>query len=357
MKRHRKFNYIAFTILHDYLYTFFFKSLLILSMVILTTPVYQGCAKYVHPMDSDFTEADSGPSVKLAVHQAQQEEICSIDAFVFNDDILKKIDSYQRTEVFSGGDIIIGSCSGQKVILLCANAPWDAIGWDDVSSFNKALSLTSDLEKEDRNRPVMSAIAHTKAGERDSIKFERLTSEIELRSIRCDFTGKPYAGEKICNARIYLTNVNGTCSMMPTDGAPMQRIINHGGLIPDDIEPFIEPKNIMDSIGNIDITQEYPGIRFLCYPNSSIQESISTPFTRLVLEGDVQGDTWYWPIDINRDCNNSHEGINRNMKYVYDLTIRSKGTKDPDIPIDPEMVETKFVIEKWEEKESYHVSF
>lgn len=357
MKRYRELNSFAFTIFHNSVYTFFIKSVLILSTVVLTIPVLQGCGIKAHPLDSDFTEEKDISSVKLAVLKSEEEQIRSLDAFVFNNDQLNRIDCYQRIDGFSGAEVLIGSGTGRKLILLCANAPWEKIRWADVYSLHKASALKVDLEQEDSRWPVMTDLTDIEAGGDGHAVLERLTGEVELRSIRCDFTGKPYDGESITDAIAYLTNVNGTCSIVPSEYPVMERIINHRGLIPDDIQCFKDPEIILDSIGVICFMRSCPGIRLLCYPNTFQEESISTPFTRLVIEGKIQGDTWYWPININRGAGNDHEGVERNHRYVYDLTIRSKGTKDPDIAITHEMAETEFITEKWEEKESYHVSF
>lgn len=357
MKRHRTFTHIAFANSLDSVYTVFFKSQLILSLVILTAPVIQGCHKHEHPQDSGFTEVQQMSSVKLAVRQMEDTQIRTIDAFVFNDDPLQRIDCYQRFDDFNGEYVSVGACSGRKLMLLCANAPWDAKGWEDVSSYCKATSIKVNLEDENRAYPVMSATVHADAGENAEIILERLSSEIELRSLRCDFSGKPYQGECITDARAYLININGTCSIAPTTDETIERIINHGSLIPDDIIKFDTSQPVSADIGTITSVFTSPEIRLLCYPNTAEHESLGTPFTRLVIEGKIQGETWYWPININRGCGSDHEGIERNNKYVYDITIKGKGTKDPDTPIVPKMVETIFEISRWKEKEPYHVAF
>lgn len=356
MKRHRILNNIAFAISQNSAYAVFIKSWLILSPVILTIPVTQGCSEQEHPQDSDFTEASAKSSVRLAVHKAEDTQIRSLDAFVFNDDALQRIDCYQRTEA-PEDELLVGSCGGSKIILLCANAPWAKKNWEDVYSFTKASSITVDLENEDMEFPVMSAVINLTAGKVSAMTLERLTSEINLRSIRCDFAGKPYEGEEITEAKAYLINVNGSYSIAPEENEPIERIINHGSLIQDDIHHFINFCPLADTIGTIKFSHTYPGIRLLCYPNTATEESIGTPFTRLVIEGKIQGETWFWPININRDCSSGHEGIERNRKYVYDVTIRSKGTKDPNTPIVPGMAETIFETEIWKEKEPYYVAF
>lgn len=358
MKRHRTFTLIAFADSHFSVYTIFLKSWLFLSAVILTIPVIQGCDKHMHPQDGDFTEEEIESSVKIAVRNAEQTQIRTLDAFVFNDDAMRRIDCYQRYGQVTEEEILIGSCTGGKIILLCANCPWEDVGWEEVQSFRRASSLKVDLEDEDRDWPVMSTQVCLRAGsDTAGICLERLTSEIELRSVRCDFAGKPYEGESITDVRIYLTNVNATCSILPDDQYPVERIINHKSLIPDDTVKFKDKRQIINYLETIGSSVTYPGIRLLCYPNMSREETIGTPFTRLVIEGKIQGETWYWPMNINRNCGSDHEGIGRNRRYVHDITIRSRGTKDPDVPIVPEMAETIFTTEKWKEKEPYHVSF
>lgn len=357
MKRHRTFTHIAFADSLDSVYTVFFKSMLILSLVILTAPVIQGCHKHEHPQDSGFTEVPQKSSVKLAVRQSEGIQIRSVDAFVFNDDALQRIDCYQKCNGLTDGQILVGSSSGKKIVLLCANAPWSKKDWEDVSSYTKASSVRMGLEDEDREYPTMSATTHITAGGKEGITLERLTSEVALKSIQCDFSGKPYEGEEITDAKVYLININATCRLTPTDNEPIERIINHGNLIQEDMNKFKSLNFVFSNLGTIKLTHTYPDVRFLCYPNTSTEESIGTPFTRLVVEGKIQGETWYWPININRNKETDHEGIIRNRRYNYDITIRSKGTKDPDTPIIPEMAETIFTIEKWKEKNPYQVSF
>ena len=210
MKRHRKLSLIAFADSYHSVYTIL-KSWLILSLVTLTVPVIQGCDKHMHPQDGDFTEEETDSSVKLAVRKADQAKIRTLDAFVFNADPLKRLDCYQRYEEAAKEQFLIGSCAGEKIILLCANSPWGKVGWEEVQSLQRASSLKVDLEDEDSDYPVMSAQVRLSAGcDTSGITLERLTSEIELRSVRCDFSGKPYEGEAITDARAYLTNANAT---------------------------------------------------------------------------------------------------------------------------------------------------
>ena len=128
-----------------------------------------------------------------------------------------------------------------------------------------------------------------------------------------------------------------------------------------DMALFKDKTLIYSDLENISSIPSSPSCRFLCYPSNSPEESLGTPFTRLVIEGRIQGETWYWPIDINRDANQmgtgSCIGIERNSRYVYDINITSKGTKYPNTPVTSEMTEIQFETKEWKEKEAYYVAF
>lgn len=358
MKRYRNISHIAS---HDFKlspFTLFTKSLLVLGIASLAVPVFHGCSRQCCSLDSDFTEASTKASVKLAVHNITEPGIRSVDALVFNDDILQRIDCYQHVEDIRNGTIQIGSCNGEKIVFLCANSQWGKDAWRAASSINSLKEMNVDLEDEDRLYPLMSSCRQVETGSEDAeITLERLSGIVRLRSVSCDFSGKPYAGEKITDAKVYLTNVNGSCSILQDDAERIERIINYGGLIPEDIHGFRDSSLIISHIGAITTETAYPETELVCYPNTVPEETAGAPFTRLVIEGKIQGETWYWPININRGCSNSHEGIQGNTIYTYDIVIRRKGTQDPDNPITPEAAETTFETERWSEKEEYHVAF
>jgi hypothetical protein len=320
--------------------------------------VFLGCSKSEHPQDGDFTEAPTLSSVKPAVHNTSESQMFELDALVFNDDQMQRLDCYQHM-VWNGMEsVLIGSCGGEKIMLLCANLNVEKDFWKQYVSYPKALSLEARLEDEDPLRPIMATCTRFSAGDETETDLERLSSEVILRSIKCDFSGKPYSGELITDAKAYLTNLNGTCSLIPQGDDRMKRIINHKGLITHDLRSFKDSTMIFRELGDIGQKGIHPSASLICYPNKAKEETIGTPFTRLVIEGKIMGETWFWPIDINRGSGAaSPEGISRNSRYVFDITIRSKGTKDPDTPVTHTMMETVFEVEEWKEKEEYSVGF
>ena len=358
MKKHRNIIYIALNIVNHFVFVTFIKSLLIPSFVALTVPVFQGCSKQDCSQDGSFTEMPRKSSVKLAVHLNADTPVRSVDALVYEDDLLQRIDCYQRFDDVTDETLMIGSSKGTKRIALCANSQWDKDAWREAVSYHKFTQMRASLAKEDRNFPLMTSTITVHAGESTAnVKLERLSSVIRLNSIKSDFSGKPYEGECITDTRIYLTNISSRCKIAGDDFDKIETIINHGGLINDDLKAFKDTSLIIRHLGIIGKDTEFPDTELLCYPNTAVYDSAGTPFTRLVIEGKIQGETWYWPININRGSGGDHEGIINNMKYSYDITITRKGTKDPDTPITFEMAEIDFTAQKWTEKEEYHVAF
>jgi hypothetical protein len=122
------------------------------------------------------------------------------------------------------------------------------------------------------------------------------------------------------------------------------------------MELFEDPGIVYQEIGsNIGKFWLKPEIKLWCYPSNAYEASIGTPFSRLVIEGKISGQTYYWPVNINRTEDGN--GIDRNRQYIYDIKITRKGSTDPDIPVEAEDIEITFKTAIWEEKENCIVGF
>ncbi len=290
---------------------------------------------------------------------AAEEEIRTLDVFVFRDDIFRRLDCYQRFSDMEQWEGSVISGNGDRIITAVANCPYSRDDWASLTSRSGLEKIPIMLEDEIRGAPMMSGEIHVSTGEDSAEKFmlRPYASEVILNSISCNFQGKAYAGEKITDARVYLTNVNAECMVIGNDDASPRRIINSGRLNEDDLKKFNDRSLITDTIGDeIGTEAVFPDIRLWCYCNNGNREGPGTPYTRLVIEGRISGQTYYWPIDINRGTD-TDTGVWRNRRYIYDVTIRCKGSHDPDTPVKSgDMIITQKTRE-WEEKEEYEVSF
>ena len=308
------------------------------------------------PKASPTIKAEAVTRISMASASGRIEDL---DIFVFRDDRLQKLDCYQKVDAPSAWNNELISSSGDRIIVVCANTGRTMEDWFSISSLSWLERLTMSLEDEDLRHPFLSGTATVSAEDEEEdtdILLRPLFSIVELRSIRCDFSERPYAGESLEDVKVYLTNVNAECAILDSAGILPSRIINAGGLREEDMQIFPDPSVIYREIdGSIKASPAYPDIQLACYPNNSISEGPGTPFTRLVIEAKVQGETFYWPLDINRT--GGGQGIGRNERYIFDLTVTRKGTKDPDIPVRTEDIDIKFSIEKWDEKEDCSIMF
>lgn len=291
--------------------------------------------------------------------EASSGQIREMDIFVFRDDRMQKLDCYQKVEDPISWNNEIVSGSGGRLIAACINSGKTVMDWTSVSSLSSLRNLSVSLEDESMQHPFMSGMLGIYAGKDDRerrISLSPIFSIVELRSIRCDFSRRPYAGEVLKDVKVYLTNVNAECRILEHSEILPSRIINAGKLREEDIDMFPDQELIVRDIeGDIGKKVRHPGIQLICYPNNSQNEGPGTPFTRLVIEGKIEGDTFYWPLNINKD--DGGYGIGRNEKYVFDVSITRKGSPSPDIPVSKEDIDIIFSIERWNEKEDCEIIF
>lgn len=316
---------------------------------LLSPAIITGCSPSVFP--------DCSTSPFLSSFQLDKHNISTgtgygniLDILVFNEDRLQRLDTYQRIEDFKGDITFPASTGGSKRFFLCCNPQTDKYGWANIYSYSSLGQITCNLEMEHRGRLVSTGECCCTAGQ--SIKAVTLTplvSEISIKSLRCDFSGTPYAGRKITDVKAYLTYVNAECSIVEMPRKVPARIINSGICNEYEVKGFQDRSMITQDITDeLGLTPVHPSTSFLCYPDN-INSNHST---RIVIEGKIGPDTYYWPIEIN-----GKEGVKRNCRYSFDISIRRRGTSDPDILITSSDADIEIRVKSWLEKEDYQISF
>ena len=292
-----------------------------------------------HSTHASFVSAHNNPSSGS-----------TLDIFAFENDRLRRLNSYQRIDDFAGETAYAESTAGSKIFFFCTSAGRCKYEWADMNSYSSLSGVRIDLENETRECMTRTGECMIADGEEGKeVVLKPLVAQIGIARISCDFSGTPYAGEDITSARAYLTNINGTCSLMGSGSRGPERIINQGMLREDALKAFREPDLVFAELAeNLGTTTLCPDISFLCFPNTG-NNDLGSPCTRLVIEGKIDGNTYYWPINV--------KGIERNCRYVFDIVIRRKGTSDPDTPIDLEECTIQYEIQPWEEKKEYGIRF
>ena len=288
---------------------------------------------------------------------------CTADVFIFNDDAFGRIDSYQRLETGPDGTIDVASRKGRKTAVVICNPQYSDYDWNSISSLESISGLRCDLRREDPDAPLMCGVMKIDASDDSefAMQVSPLLSEIFIRSVRCDFSGRPYSGCLLENAHAYLANINSVAGIMDTSIPYPAAPVNTDGL-PDESDRILAHPDMVHAVFGTGIGHEtvYPDIRLYCYPNNSTEDTAGNPFTRLVIAGDIDGRRYYYPLDINHGQfgdTGGLTGIGRNCRYVFDIVLRQTGVTDPTIPVSGETAVISGTVEPWDKRPESGISF
>lgn len=325
------------------------QSLLKIIILILTPAFCFSCN------EESILEQPLTRSTEIHLAPSANTALSCIDLFFFNDDELQRLDSYQRIE--SPGTTIYGASRiGDKLMVAIANSKEDKYSWARVNSYSTLKEIMVELRDESSSAPVMTGEYKIRTGTTKSctLKLEPLLARVLLESLSCDFSGKPYAGERLQDVRVYLTNVSGSHPLFYDDGCGPSDLLCSGRYFEEELEEFRQ-KDLLCKVlqGEVGSKAVKPGIELFCYPNEVEEEGPGTPFTRLVIEGKMAGTTYYYPLSINRMSREGDEemgrGISRNRCYKYDIKITRLGATDPDTSVEVGTMGLTYTISEYKD--------
>lgn len=264
-------------------------------------------------------------------------DISRLDIFVFNDDDLRQLDSYSRIEAPETPYLTITSSAGDKLVVVMANCTGKVFASDQIWSYDTLEEVRWHLADEDPSKPVMSGECQICAGASGytPLQLTPLLSNVCLDFIKCDFAGRGYKSKTLSNASVYLTNLSESCEILRHDGFRPSEIENYGALDSEFLRTISHPEMIYSTV----VPGQWKPVNLYCYPNDSSDSELGSPHTRMVVQGDIDGTTYYYPIEINQEgfgYRSGPHGVSRNIKYSYNLLITRKGSTDPDTLVGPE---------------------
>ena len=308
----------------------------------------------------NIKDADSERTMITMKASGDRHMSGTLDIFTFDTEGAGYLDSYQHLDSSFGPEIELRSQNGVRHVFICLNGQRSVYDWAVVNSMQSLDDIYIELKDERRGALCATGEGTIRAGSGAEYPVEMrcMASEIVLNSIRCDFKGKSYEGQPVTDPAVYLTNVNCRCSLTSDGNIIPSGIMNAGKADPEEIALMAEPDMVYQKMpGDIGTTRTVTGMSFICYPNGGSGEGPGTPFTRLVIEGKIDGETYWWPVEINRGGNADRPGIHRNTRYIFDINLTRKGSSDPDTVLDTDAAEVKMSIKPWEEKGEQDVAF
>ncbi len=315
--------------------------------------------------DSGKNEGDEKISYNIDITKSSGTALNSLDIFYYNDDGQERLDSYQRYnyEESSGGTAYSNrvngiSTTGEKIIASIANFPESDYLWSDICSLSSLKNIRAELDNDDPENPVMSGMAKINAGKdfRGSMEQRPVRANVGVGAFNCDLHTRSYQGEKLKNVKVYLTNVCISWPILRDSLAQATEYMNLGRADSIALSALKHPEYLYKDLGiSVGESIVRPDVTLLCYPNTSETESLGSPYTRLVIEGELQGNKYYYPLNVNRKEN--AEGIERNSIYYLDVTLTRRGTTDPDTAVDTDTAKISVEVSSWEEKDKQYVSY
>ena len=315
--------------------------------------------------EPSFAEMAVTRSALLPVSAAGAEGsgIRCLDLFFFNDDRLQRLDAYQRIEGSVGTAATGASRSGKKLLAVLANSSHDRYDWADIFSLDALRERRARLQDEDPSYPLLTALIPIEAadGRRVQVSLHPFTARIEIKSLRCDFSGHPYAGAQVEDVRLYLTNVNTAAPLLSDSLGTPTDFINVGRLQTHDLEDFLHPEQVLVSLKDpIGSQAVRPGTVLYCYENTAVETGAGTPATCLVIEGKLTGETCYWPIEIGRGAwrpGDIREGVAAGYCYRFDITLTRRGLPEPDGRLEPGDLDITWTASPWTEQPETVIPF
>lgn len=267
----------------------------------------------------------------------------SVDVFVYENDGIGRLDAYQKLPL-EGNLLQIQSRAGDKTVVLAMGAPDNFFNYNDILYLEGFETVSCNLAEEDPGHPLRSAIVNVTAGPsvNNSVTLTPLLAEVRVRSLRVDFSSRPYKDAVLKNARAYLINVSGICPVLWQGGFNPREIYNYGKEDPEGCRNLLHPEMLRDD--------DASGSAMYCYPCQG-GSGLGTCTTRLVIEGTIEGVTYYYPINVGNGT------VEPGHRYIYDLTITRTGTLDPDIPAESTMIDVIMEAVPWEEYENEEILY
>ena len=279
--------------------------------------LFFACSPYEAPEEP----APGARKVQMYIYSSGNTSLQGLDLLFFQDAPFYRLDAYQHVDRITGNRVTGTSSTAARQVVILSGYPADTYPWSGVRNLESLSDLPFRLEDEDPAAPMLYGVSE--AGTMGKVTLRPMLSKVTLRSVGCDFSGRPYAGERLQDVRAYLTYVRQECHPFAPEDPPAAWL-NAGRLDEAQTAALTHPETVLRSLTPSLGGRIRPDASFYGYPNPSDGTQFGSPVTRLVIEGKLRGVTYYYPIDL--------PGLEADVQYRLDVTLTRAGTTDPDTP-------------------------
>ncbi len=303
-------------------------------------------------------------------NSANDAKINTLEILIFNNgagaengllEVYKNLSGSQLTDL---SNIEITATTGAKKIFIIGNSH---IGntLKSITKYSDFEAIESSLLKENTQDFCMTYSSETTLAPVTEITAEltRMVARIKLGTLKTNFTGTSFEGKSLEDVKIYLLNAHSNKLLYNGEAAGSNSIFNYKRAATSDYESAEMEGILYEEINSpLSPSSEITSRFFYCYENLLASETASDRFTRLVIEGKLNGTTYYYPININREGfgyveTTSHKGVKRNASYSINCTITGIGSNDPDEIIENSTISVDITVTEWEDVDSAEINF
>ena len=253
------------------------------------------------------------------------KKINKVQLFVFD-----KLGALEATATTTTTSVSLTCRNGEKHLVALVNSNT----LNDVKTLEDLSKRKLDLKNMSVGNEVM--LGHLfdtlKVDKKVLLTVDRLAAMVVINKLGVSFVSQQYFQKPVKIKAIYLINAAGERSYMTDE--PTTFWYNEGGY-----DPLTCPDVIYDELEDEVIISgsqaSYKAHYFYCYPNGQEKP------TRLVIETEIDGETFYYPINIGT--------ILAGNKYICSLNIRNLGSYSPDVLVEEGTVTAMFTVSSWKE--------
>lgn len=262
----------------------------------------------------------SVPGATKVTDISSEDAVNSLQVFVFNS-------AGTSLEAYSSGtssSLSVSVSTGTKKIAAVVNAGTVT----GITNLAQLRAVTSGLEDNSVGSFLMYGETEPVSVLSDAsvtVSVARLVARVGIASVTNSMTLEQYRNAPIRIVKIYLVNAVGNSNFSSTAeiGTWYNPQSENGGV------PGLLCENLSSASVAYGASHEV-GHYFYCYPNPTEEDSTAQTWcprkTRLVVETEIAGNTWYYPVTV--------PGIKPNYSYlISNLTITRLGSDNPDEPI------------------------
>ena len=303
----------------------------------MAVAVMTGCCK-------DYMELDipEGKTVNLEVRLPSQQtravgtdeenKINDLQVFVFDHNGM--LEAYDRAD---GSSLSLSCSSGVKEVVALVNAGplSDVVSLVDLEGRRSGLADNSpgSFVMEGRATPTLRASSTV------VVPVSRLAARVALTEVAVDFELAQHNSQTFQIKAVYLLNVAGDRTYLTATRPDVW----YNKMTKDSAAPSITGVTLTNAY--VTSSTPYNTVHYLYgYPNPTTSDvsggSWSARFTRLVVEAELGGKLYYYPVTLEG-------GLKSNTSYDVKLKITRPGSSSPDKPVDSVTASFSVEVQPW----------